>query len=89
MGLIGSILIAFAGAVVLIARGHVASSLARLLFATGIPAVAMFGLVLMLAAAVVFARRYRDATQLARGVVMVQSRRRRARSGSAVGEAGA
>jgi hypothetical protein len=45
VGLIGSIVIAFVGAMVLIAPGHVASSLARLFFATGIPAVAMAGLV--------------------------------------------
>lgn len=62
VGLIGSILVAFVGAVVLIALGRVASSLAWLLFARGIPAVAMVGLVVMLVAADVFARRYPDAT---------------------------
>jgi hypothetical protein len=68
---------------------HEAPSLDWLIFAAGMPAVAVGRLVSIsiLAAAVVSARHDRDATVLAGGAVTTQRRRRLARSGSAVGEA--
>jgi hypothetical protein len=77
VGLIASIFVASVGAVVpdrprprgdrpplfrALGMTHVALSLYRLVFAAAYPAVAVVGLVLMLAAAVVFACRCRHAT---------------------------